>query len=205
MPNGHITGLGATLDCHHGLLDYTEPLIVPGNVMSSAKIIWTKVDEAPALATCSLLPIVRAYARGTGVEFDTHDISLAGRIIATFPDRLREDQQIPDELTWLGALARTPVANIIKLPNISASIPQLQAAITELQAHGYDIPDYPVEEPKGDAEQALPRLRQRLHDRRVEDALPSGSSTGGQASVTIPQPNRALRYLEHPCHFTSRQ
>jgi isocitrate dehydrogenase len=187
------------------VVDYTEPLIVPGNVMSSAKIIWTKVDEAPALATCSLLPIVRAYARGTGVEFDTHDISLAGRIIATFPDRLREDQQIPDELTWLGALARTPVANIIKLPNISASIPQLQAAITELQAHGYDIPDYPVEEPKGDAEQALPRLRQRLHDRRVEDALPSGSSTGGQASVTIPQPNRALRYLEDPCRFTSRQ
>ena len=139
--------------------------------MSSAKVIWTKVDEAPALATCSLLPIVRAYAKGTGVEFDTHDISLAGRIIATFPDRLREDQQIPDELTWLGELARTPVANIIKLPNISASIPQLQAAITELQAQGYDIPDYPVE-PKGDAEQALPRLRQRLHDRRVEDALP---------------------------------
>ena len=181
------------------MVDYTEPLIVPGNVMSSAKIIWTKVDEAPALATCSLLPIVRAYARGTGVEFDTHDISLAGRIIATFPDRLREDQQIPDELTWLGALARTPVANIIKLPNISASIPQLQAAITELQAHGYDIPIYTVE-PKGDAEQAL-----RLHDRRVEDALPSGSSTGGQASVTIPQPNRALRYLEDPCRFTSRQ
>ena len=172
--------------------------------MSSAKIIWTKVDETPALATCSLLPIVRAYAKGTGVEFDTHDISLAGRIIATFPDRLREDQQIPDELTWLGELARTPVANIIKLPNISASIPQLQAAITELQAQGYDIPDYPVE-PKGDAEQALPRLRQRLHDRRVEDALPPGSSTGAQASVAIPQPNRALRHLEDPCRFTSRQ
>ncbi len=147
---------------------------------------------------------MRAYAKGTGVEFDTHDISLAGRIIATFPDRLREDQQIPDELTWLGELARTPVANIIKLPNISASIPQLQAAITELQAQGHDIPGYPVE-PKGDVEQALPRLRQRLHDRRVEDALPPGSSTAAQASGAIPQPNRALRHLEDPCRFTSSQ
>ena len=109
--------------------------------MSSATIIWTKIDEAPALATHSLLPIVRAYAVGTGVEFEDRDISLAGRIIAAFPDRLRPDQRIPDELTSLGELARTPAANIVKLPNISASIPQLQAAITELQAKGYDVPD----------------------------------------------------------------
>ena len=151
--------------------------------MSSAKIIWTKVDEAPALATYSLLPIVQAYARGTGVEFETHDISLAGRIIANFPDRLREDQQISNELTWLGELARTPVANIIKLPNISASIPQLRAAITELQDQGYDIPDYP-DEPRSNAEQALqsrfatvlgsavnPVLRQGNSDRRPAAAV----------------------------------
>lgn len=88
--------------------------------MSSAKIIWTRIDEAPALATHSLLPIVRAYAKGTGVEFETRDISLAGRIIANFPDRLTEDQRIPDELAWLGELATTPAANTVKLPNTNA-------------------------------------------------------------------------------------
>ena len=111
--------------------------------MASTQIIWTKTDEAPALATYALLPIVRAYARGTGVELETRDISLAGRILASFPDRLAEGQRIPDALTWLGELARTPAANIVKLPNISASIPQLQAAITELQDQGFDVPDYP--------------------------------------------------------------
>ncbi len=90
------------------------------------KIIWTKIDEAPALATYSLLPIVRAYTRGSGIEVETRDISLVGRIIANFPDNLTEDQKIPDHLTQLGELAKTPDANIIKLPNISASIPQLQ-------------------------------------------------------------------------------
>jgi isocitrate dehydrogenase len=119
-----------------------------------SKITWTKIDEAPALATHALLPIVQAFARGTGVGIETADISLAGRIIANFPDRLRDDQKIPDELTRLGNLAQTPEANIVKLPNISASIPQLQAAIKELQGQGYDIPDYP-EEPKTDAERAL--------------------------------------------------
>ena len=122
--------------------------------MSSNKLTWTKIDEAPALATHSLLPIVEAFARGTGVEIETADISLAGRIIANFPDRLRDDQKIPDELGRLGKLAGTPDANIIKLPNISASIPQLQDAIAELQSHGYDIPDYP-EEPSTDEERAL--------------------------------------------------
>ncbi len=109
----------------------------------SSKITWTKTDEAPALASHALLPIVRAYAKGTGVELETADISLAGRIIANFPERLRDDQKIPDELTRLGALAETPDANIVKLPNISASIPQLRAAIAELREKGYDIPEYP--------------------------------------------------------------
>jgi len=146
--------------------------------MSTSKIIWTKVDEAPALASYALLPIVRAYTKGTGIELETSDISLAGRIIANFPDNLTEDQKIPDHLTHLGELAETPAANIIKLPNISASIPQLQGAIKELREKGYDIPEYP-EEPKTDAERALqkrfsvclgsavnPVLRQGNSDRR---------------------------------------
>ena len=115
--------------------------------MSPATIIWTKIDEAPALATYSFLPIVMAYTKGTGIELEVRDISLAGRIIAAFPEALQPEQRIPDELERLGELATTPDANIIKLPNISASIPQLQAAIKELQDHGYNIPDYP-EDPK---------------------------------------------------------
>ena len=109
--------------------------------MTTAKIIWTKTDEAPALATYALLPVIRKFTEGTGVEAELADISLAGRIIANFPERLTDDQKIPDELTRLGDLAKTPEANIIKLPNISASIPQLQAAIKELQDQGYDLPD----------------------------------------------------------------
>jgi len=122
--------------------------------MSSTKITCTAIDEALVLATQSLLPIVEAFIEGTGVEIETADISLAGRIIANFPDRLRDDQKVPDELGRLGELARTPAANIIKLPNISASIPQLQKAIEELQSKGYDIPGYP-EEPSTDEERAL--------------------------------------------------
>ena len=153
--------------------------------MSSAKITWTKIDEAPALATHCLLPIVQAFAKGTGVEIETADISLAGRIIANFPEKLREDQKIPDELSRLGALARTPAANIVKLPNISASIPQLQAAIAELREKGYDLPDYP-EEPKTDEERALqarfavvlgsavnPVLREGNSDRRPAASVKS--------------------------------
>src|SRR5580658_4092582 len=107
------------------------------------KLTWTKTDEAPALASYALLPILGAYFRGTGVEIETADISLAGRILATFPERLQQNQRIPDELTRLGELAKTPEANIVKLPNISASIPQLRDAIVELQGKGYNIPDYP--------------------------------------------------------------
>ena len=122
--------------------------------MSTAKIIYTKTDEAPALATHSLLPILRAFTRSSGIEFELKDISLAGRILANFPEHLTEAQRIPDALAELGELATTPEANIIKLPNISASIPQLVAAIEELQANGYAVPDFP-EEPQTDEDKAV--------------------------------------------------
>jgi isocitrate dehydrogenase len=143
--------------------------------MTTAKIIWTKVDEAPALATYALLPIVQAYTKGTGIEVDTRDISLAGRIIANFPDKLTASQRIPDHLGQLGELTKSPDANIIKLPNISASIPQLVAAIKELQAKGYDIPDYP-EEPKNDAERALQKRFAVCLGSAVNPVLREGNS-----------------------------
>ncbi|WP_080796348.1 NADP-dependent isocitrate dehydrogenase [Corynebacterium pacaense] len=108
-----------------------------------SKIIWTRTDEAPLLATYSLKPVVEAFAATAGIEVETRDISLAGRILAQFPDLLKEDQKVSDALAELGELAKTPEANIIKLPNISASVPQLKAAIKELQDHGYDLPEYP--------------------------------------------------------------
>ncbi len=122
--------------------------------MGDVKIVWTKIDEAPALASYSLLPILKAYTKGTGVEIETSDISLTGRILALFPERLGAGEQIPDYLGQLGELTQDPMANIVKLPNISATIPQLQAAINELQAKGFDIPDYP-EEAKDEADKAL--------------------------------------------------
>jgi isocitrate dehydrogenase len=122
--------------------------------MTDAKIIWTKTDEAPLLATYSFLPILRAYTKDTGIEIELSDISLAGRVIANFPENLTEDQRIPDHLAELGELVKEPEANIIKLPNISASIPQLQATIEELQSKGYDVPDFP-EEPETEAEKEL--------------------------------------------------
>jgi isocitrate dehydrogenase len=109
------------------------------------KIVYTHTDEAPALATQSLLPIVRAFAGVAGIELELRDISLSGRILAQFPERLTDEQQVPDALSELGELATEPVANIIKLPNISASAPQLKSAIAELQAQGYDVPDHPDE------------------------------------------------------------
>ena len=112
--------------------------------MSSPTIIYTITDEAPALATRSLLPIIHRFTSSSGIRVETRDISLAGRILAVFPDFLGEGQQCTDALAELGALAQTPEANIIKLPNISASIPQLEAAIRELQGHGYSLPDYPA-------------------------------------------------------------
>jgi isocitrate dehydrogenase len=143
--------------------------------MTTSIINWTRVDEAPALATYSLLPIVRAFLGGCDIEVATPDISLAGRIIANFPDHLTEDQRIPDHLTRLGELATTPDANIIKLPNISASIPQLQSAIKELQSKGYDIPDYP-EEPEDDAERALQRRFSVCLGSAVNPVLRQGNS-----------------------------
>ena len=109
------------------------------------KIVYTYTDEAPALATHSFLPIIEAFARSAGFGVELRDISLAGRILAQFPDRLTDEQRVPDALTELGELATTPEANLIKLPNISASVPQLKAGIAELQAAGYDIPDHPDE------------------------------------------------------------
>jgi isocitrate dehydrogenase len=139
------------------------------------KLTWTKTDEAPALASYALLPIVRAYSKGTGVEIETADISLAGRIVAAFPDRLRADQRIPDELTRLGELARTPEANIVKLPNISASIPQLRAAIAELQAKGYNLPDYP-DAPSTDEERAVQARYAGVLGSAVNPVLREGNS-----------------------------
>src|SRR5690625_2856590 len=110
-----------------------------------SKIIYTYTDEAPMLATASLLPIVRAFASKAGVELETRDISLAGRILAGFNDVLPEDQQVNDALAELGELVKEADANIIKLPNISASVPQLVAAVKELQEAGFDLPDYPYE------------------------------------------------------------
>lgn len=149
----------------------------------TSKIIWTEIDEAPALATYSLLPIVNAFTKAAGVVVETRDISLAGRIIANFPEYLTESQRQPDELAYLGELTQKPEANIIKLPNVSASIPQLKAAIKELQGQGYNLPDYP-EEPKADAEKELharyakvlgsavnPVLREGNSDRRVARAV----------------------------------
>ncbi len=141
----------------------------------TAKIIYTKIDEAPALATYSLLPILNAFAKGTGVDFQPKDISLAGRIIANFPDNLTENQKIPDYLAELGALALTPEANIIKLPNISASIPQLRAAIKELQDHGYNIPDYP-EAPANEAEKELQTRFAKVLGSAVNPVLREGNS-----------------------------
>ncbi len=151
--------------------------------MSNSKILWTKIDEAPALATYSLLPIVQAFTTKTGIDVDTINISLVARIISNFPDNLTDDQKIPDNLSFLGDLVKNPDANIIKLPNISASIPQLQAAIAELQGKGYDIPNYP-ENPKNDSDKALqirfakvlgsavnPVLREGNSDRRAANAV----------------------------------
>ncbi|BBF92803.1 NADP-dependent isocitrate dehydrogenase [Blastochloris tepida] len=139
------------------------------------KIVWTKVDEAPALATYSLLPIVQAFTRVAGIDVETRDISLAGRILANFPEKLNAAQRQSDDLTYLGDLAKTPEANIIKLPNISASIPQLKAAIKELQAKGYDIPDYP-EDAKTDAEKEIKARYAKVLGSAVNPVLREGNS-----------------------------
>lgn len=141
----------------------------------SAKIIWSKIDEAPALATYSLLPIVNAFTKAAGVVVETRDISVAGRIIANFPDYLTPEQRMPDYLAELGELTQKPEANIIKLPNVSASIPQLKAAIKELQEQGYKLPDYP-EEPKTDAEKELHARYAKCLGSAVNPVLREGNS-----------------------------
>jgi len=139
------------------------------------KVIYTYTDEAPALATHSFLPVVSAFAGKAGVGVETRDISLAARILAQFPDRLSDAQRVPDSLAELGELARTPAADIIKLPNVSASIPQLKAAITELQKAGYDVPDYP-ENPRTDAEQAARAAYAAVQGSAVNPVLREGNS-----------------------------
>ncbi len=141
----------------------------------SPTIVYTWTDEAPALATLSFLPIVEAFAGAAGVSIDTADISLAGRIIAAFGDFLTPEQQIPDYLAQLGELAKTPEANIIKLPNISASIPQLKAAIEELQAKGFDLPDYP-DDPESDEEAAIAARYDKIKGSAVNPVLREGNS-----------------------------
>jgi len=140
-----------------------------------SKIIYTYTDEAPALATYSLLPIIQTFAGACGVAVETRDISLAGRIIAVFPDRLTKEQQISDALAELGELAKTPEANIIKLPNISASIPQLKAAIAELQKKGYALPDYP-DEPANDEERKIRARYDKVKGSAVNPVLREGNS-----------------------------
>ncbi|MBA1444400.1 MAG: NADP-dependent isocitrate dehydrogenase [Chromatiales bacterium] len=141
----------------------------------TSTIVWTKTDEAPALATYSFLPIIKAFTEGTGINIETRDISLAGRIIANFPDNLGDNQKQSDDLALLGDLAKKPEANIIKLPNISASIPQLKAALKELQELGYDLPDYP-ENPKDDAEKEIKARYAKVLGSAVNPVLREGNS-----------------------------
>ncbi len=143
--------------------------------MQTSKIFWTEIDEAPALATYSLLPIVQAFTKGTGVEVETRDISLAGRIIANFTDRMTDAQKVPDCLAQLGDLTLLPEANIIKLPNVSASVPQLKEAIKELQGKGYNLPDYP-EQPKDDAEKEIQARYAKVLGSAVNPVLREGNS-----------------------------
>jgi len=142
---------------------------------STAKIIWTRTDEAPMLASYSLLPIIQAYTQGTGISVESRDISLAGRILSSFPEKLNESQQVPDELMVLGEMTQDPTANIIKLPNISASVPQLKVAIAELQAHGFEIPKYP-ESPQSEAEKEIKQRYAKVLGSAVNPVLREGNS-----------------------------
>ncbi|MEK6603459.1 MAG: NADP-dependent isocitrate dehydrogenase [Nitrospirota bacterium] len=158
---------------------------------NASKIIYTKVDEAPALATYSFLPIVAAFTKAAGVVVEMRDISLAGRIIAAFPEHLTAQQKQSDDLAELGALAKTPEANIIKLPNVSASIPQLQAAVKELQGQGYKLPDYP-ENPKTDAEKEIRARYDKIKGSAVNPVLREGNSDR-RAPLSVKQHTR-----QHP-------
>src|ERR1700744_1744450 len=184
--------------------------------MSDLEIMWTKVDEAPALATYSLLPIVKAFVGAAGVSVTLRDISLAGRILATFPEKLTPAQRINDELTALGELTLRPDANIIKLPNISASIPQLKAAIKELQGKGYAVPDYP-DNPATDAEKEIksrygkvfgsvvnPILREGNSDRRAAGAVKQyARNNPHKMGVWTPESKSRVAYMSGGDYFGS--
>jgi isocitrate dehydrogenase len=150
-------------------------VIAASGTIAPAKIVWTEIDEAPALATYSLLPIIRKFTEGTGIAIETADISLAGRILANFPEGLTPAQRVPDWLTQLGELAKRPEANIVKLPNISASVPQLKAAIKELQGQRYQVPDYP-ENPTTAAERAIKTRYAKVLGSAVNPVLREGNS-----------------------------
>jgi len=158
-----------------------------------ARIIYTITDEAPALATHSLLPIIKAYTSAAGVAVETRDISLAGRILAHFPDALTEEQRVGDALAELGDLAQTPEANIIKLPNISASIPQIKAAIAELQSQGFKLPDYP-EEPSSEEERSIQARYDLVKGSAVNPVLREGNSDRRAASAV----KQYARHHPHP-------
>ncbi len=163
---------------------------------TKSKIIWTKIDEAPALATYSLLPIVNAFTKAAEVVVEAWDISLAGRILATFPENLSEDQKIPDYLNELGKLTQLPEANIIKLPNISASVPQLKAAIKELQEKGYNLPDYP-ESAANDSEKEIKERYAKVLGSAVNPVLREGNADRRAAASVkkhaIKNPHRMMK------------
>ena len=141
----------------------------------SPSIIYTWTDEAPALATYALLPVIRSFAGATGVPVETRDISLSGRVLAVFADVLDEGQRVADDLAELGRLVETPEANVIKLPNVSASVPQLKACIAELQAQGYKLPDYP-DEPSDDREREIKARYDKVKGSAVNPVLRQGNS-----------------------------
>jgi len=164
-----------------------------------AKIRYTKTDEAPALATHSFLPIVKAFTNTAGITIETKDISLAGRIIASFPEFLEDHQRISNDLEELGQLAKTPEANIIKLPNISASIPQLTEAIEELQGKGYALPSYPSE-PKTEEEKNSKARYDKIKGSAVNPVLREGNSDrrAPKAVKNYAKQNMVIRF-KNPC------
>jgi len=170
-------------------------------------VLYTIVDEAPELASASLLPIIRSFAGAAGVDVGTRDISLAGRIIASFPEALKDDQRISDDLAVLGDLVKTPEANVIKLPNVSASVPQLVAAISELQAQGYGLPDYP-EEPQSEAEKSVRARYDALKGSAVNPVLREGNSdrraAGAVKTYAMNNPHSMGKWLaESKTHVAS--
>jgi len=173
--------------------------------MTDKRIIYTAIDEAPALATHSLLPILESFTKGSGICFEKKDISLAGRILANFPENLSEDQKVADHLEELGALVKEPATNIIKLPNISASIPQLKAAVKELQGKGFDVPDYP-EEPRTDAEKELHARYAKVLGSAVNPVLREGNSDRRAAASVkafgMKKPHRLMK--SWPDHSKAR-